>query len=766
MWLIISGTSPSVTGTPEEEVGYLASDEYTQRLATPSQELHNDSHSVVESPLRKMSFPASGDESKQDSAAHKPDEQNDHHEPGVIHVNEPYHHLHHPDGFAPTPSFEPQSHNQGDDEVDNEPILAADEVRPESTFQHPAISPTFDTRESPDHDGSRSRTPSATQSYSDSRSTSRHGGMPTPARYQSREELEDTHTPLEDVAEYEPLFPEDDTQDKQLIPATERFKQRPDMLKHRFPSEDIWEDSPHSSQLHATVTTPDLAKADTLETPEQEAARKAETDRVDPHEVANHIIESEEHDEKVSSRPELMKQRFPSRDIWEDAPDSQQLVTTIEPSQDDTKSSVSAKSPEVPTKPSIPARPQRRPQHAPPVDTSTKPTISPTEKRQPPAVTDKPKPQVPIRPAKPTSSGSSDSLTKVTSHGSTSSAEETKEPPAVSTKSKPAVPARPGGSRIAALKAGFLSDLNSRLQVGPQGPKPQEKKEEQPPVEKGPLSDARKGRARGPARRKPAVEKPATEKPATEKPATENVAPKPSTVPEVRITEVWNVWQFNEDGDLIVGSPDKGKKAEPVAPDVSFSADTTMAPEIAKNTAGEPADPKPAPEEEPTPTDKVDVVEPEISKPEPVPEPEPEPVDTVPKKEVDTVETSREEAPSMITSPGDKMPEGATSPLVPPTEKPTEEKPTEEKPTGEKPTEDKVTEDKLTEQKLTENKPTEEKTEGAAPTEPIIQPDVEEPFRAPTPDPKTEDAPPVAHVDEAIEKTIPSPDEREHRVLM
>ena len=699
-----------------------------------------------------MSFPVSGAESKRETIEENSDEQDGHHEPGVIHVDEPYHHLHHPDGFAPTPAFEGQSHGQEDDDADNEPILAADEVRPESTFQHPAVSPTFDARERTEHDGT-SRRASATQSHSDSRSTSRHGRMPS--RHQSLDESEDTHTPLEDVAEYEPLFPEDDTQEKKPIPATERFKQRPEILKHRFPSEDIWEDSPNSAQLSATVNTPDLPKEDASETPEQAASLKTETDRVDPHAVATNDSESDESKEKVSSRPELMKQRFPSRDIWEDAPDSQQLVTTVEPSPDDTKSPVSAKSPEVPAKPSIPPRPprpQKRPQQPPPVDASTKPivspTISPIEKRQPPTITDKPKPQIPIRPAKPASPGFSDNLTKVNSHGSASSTEETKEPPAVSTKPKPPIPGRPGGSRIAALKAGFLSDLNSRLQAGPQEPKPQEKKEEQPPAEKGPLSDARKGRARGPARRRPAVEKPATE----------NVAQKPPTGPEVKITEVWNVWQFNEDGDLVVGSADKAKKAEPIAPDVSLAADNTMAPEIAKNIAGESADPKPAPEKEepepePAPMDKAEVPEPEISKPEPLPEaapeptepeprqePEPEqepepkpeltapsePIDTESTKEVDTLAAAQVEEPSMIASPVEKMQEDAPSQL---------------------------------------RSPTEEKMEGATATDPIVQSDVEEPFRAPAPDPKIEGAPPAAQVDETMEKPAPS-DEREHQTLM
>lgn len=638
------GTSPAVTGTPEEEVGYLASDEYTHRMASPDPDSHGVSHASVESPLRNMSIPASEIEKTQETTNEKETpHETSREEPGVIHVDDPYHSLYHPDGFAPAPPTEKQSHGQGDDNVDDEPILAADEVRPESASLHPAVSPTFDVKESAEH-GARSQTPSSARS----RPASHHGSVPAPAKYSSCEDIE-KHTQLEDVEEYEPLFPEDDNQEKPIA-AAERFKKRPDMLKHRFPSEDVWEDSPNSLQLQATVTTPELPKEDLFETPEQEAARKSQTEHVDPHEVASHILESEDHDQKTPERPQIAKQRFPSRDVWEDAPDSQQLVTTIEPPKDDIKSPAAAKSPDVPPKPNIPPRPQRQPQAAPPVDTSSKPTISPTEKKAPPVIPGRPKPQIPARPAKPASMGSSENLTRVTSGGSTSGGEENKPSLAPPTKEKPAVPSRPGGSRIAALKAGFLSDLNSRLQVGPQGPKPQENKEEQPPAEKAPLSDARKGRARGPARRKPAN---------GNKPTQEPVAPKVSAAPEVRITEAWSVWQFDADGDLVVGGEEKAKpniepkEPELAAPDVSLSAESTMAPEIVKNTAGEPADPKPTFEREPT--------QPEIVEPiETTPKLEP----TIPPAFAEVTDTSLalEEAPSPTASP---MDENKVAPAAP-----------------------------------------------------------------------------------------------------
>ncbi|EAU35037.1 conserved hypothetical protein [Aspergillus terreus NIH2624] len=541
------GTSPAVDGTPEEEVGYIASDEYTQRLASPAPDSRRNSRPVMESPLRNE---------KTSAAEPQPTSTEAKEEPAVIHVDEPYHHLHHPDGFAQTPDPSELVHAPGEREEDeDEPILAADEVRPESAHQHPAISPTFGRQGSFDYE--RSRTPSVNHSRSNSRTASHHGSMPTLARYDSREER-DAHTPLEDVEEYEPLFPEDGTQGKKPLPASERFKQRPDLLKHRFPSEDIWEDSPNSLQLHATVSTPDERKHEAFETPEQESFRRSHVPHLDPHKVASQILESEDQEEKVKvkepSRFELAKQRFPSRDIWEDAPESHTLVTTIEPSDD-----VDNKSPIVPTKPIIPSRPQKRAQQGPPVDASAKPA-SPTEKRQPPTIPDRPKPQIPARPSKPAGLNGEESQD-------------------ATVKPKPAVPARPGGSKIAALKAGFLSDLNSRLQLGPQVPQKPQKKEEEPPAEKAPLSDARKGRARGPARRRPAVETATSKLPA---------------IPEIQITESWNVWQVCEDGNLVVGN---GQKSEQTVPKPA-PEHPTMAPPLSKNMAGEPTDPLSSPEQE------------------------------------------------------------------------------------------------------------------------------------------------------------------------
>lgn len=516
-------------------------------MASPPPDNRLDSQPAIESPLRQMSFPASEIEPKNAPASPlrhvRSRSHGNHGDNDIIHVDNPKHPLHHPDGFAATPAQDEPTVAIEERFEEDQPILAADEARPGSAYLHPAVSPT---RGSFDEEY-RSRTPSVSHSRSNSRSASAQG-VPNLTRFDSREMHDDNHTPLENVEEYEPLFPDDENKKERPVSVADRFKQRPELSKHRFPSQDIWEDAPNSLQLHATVTTPDLPRPDSsgiFETPEQEAMRRMQNSKIDSHQVASHILEGENAREspKAPKRPNAIKQRFPSQDIWEDVPDSQQLVTTVGPAED------GVKSPEVPARPSIPIRPQKQPQNT-----------SPIEKRQPPVIPGRPKPQVPVRPAKANPQAPAGSETK----------EASLEGSAVP-KAKPAVPARPGGSKIAALKAGFLTDLNSRLQLGPQQPKPQEK-EPEPLAEKQPLSDARKGRARGPARRKPAAE---------------NANARLPTIPEIRITETWNVWQLCEDGNLLVGDEKKVTKA----PEISIPAEPTMAPEIAKNIAGEPVDP-------------------------------------------------------------------------------------------------------------------------------------------------------------------------------
>lgn len=612
----LTESGPNTPGLPNEQVGYMA----YEGNGPPSGGFHKPMHSNhsqphVESPLRKESFPIDSEtgyplEKKQSYTSSRFSSENaleSETEDEEAHLALPTARKGrtHGNGFDRLRDdlayYGDSAQDGGDYEV---PILASDEVArtPVTEFQQPAVSPSQSRRGSgyyagidsdPSYPGSH-RTGSRSGSASNSRPTSRPGsvhGLPALSRFSTHDEdHENLHTPLEDVDEYEPLFPDEDgNKQRRPVTAADRLKLREQMK--RFPSKDIWEDTPDSLQLQASVETPEPANEQpdptlkapsaVFETPEQESARKGE---VSEDEKAK-LIPREERlakshfkphlREEMSSRPGLV-QRFPSRDIWEDSPDSSYLETTVgeapsnDPrsppdegleagavvktsgapvegiisggqSRDNATAGAAAMKPSIPPRPSkskvsppsetsmqpppsVPARPPRRLHQVPPAEaqvpmapsklSETSPTEgkqpSPTEARKGPILPER-KPQIPARPAKPVDRESSETfpLSKIASApsiGSDGSAEEDlKVPPAP--KPKPAVPARPAGCKIASLKAGFLSDLDSRLKLGPQAPKPQEKEPENE-EDKVPLVDARKGRAKGPARRKPVATTP------------------------------------------------------------------------------------------------------------------------------------------------------------------------------------------------------------------------------------------------------------------
>ena len=552
--LTVEGSSAAVPGYPDEQVGYIASEQYSSRVASPATagglyKLNsNSSQPQIESPLRKTSFPAdildrpSSNKTNRPSSMVSDKAVESDTEEDAVHVSEPsrkYNKITGGQGsIEETANLGPSGGNEGSNGgyiVENGygiPILASDEVAKEVGGEHlqPAVPPSSDRRQSfYDEYGSGTHTP---RSRPSSRPSSMHGAAGL-SRFISHQEDEHTHTPLADVEEYEPLFPEEDESKKPLT-AADRFKQRPGNLKHRFPSQDIWEDAPNS-QLHvATVSTPDLPVEQpsstqhetAFETPEQEGARKGETTEAEKAK----LIPKEERLAKSKFAPHLrddmptrpgIQNRFPSQDIWEDSPDSVHLVTTVStPPGEDGASPVEAQAkPTIPPRPvnrtkmgetepsvppTVPGRPPRRLHQVPAADaqlTSPEKQSSPVEGKKAPVLPDRPKPQVPARP---TRKESGDELTKTTSAVSAGSVASDEAP--VAAKAKPAVPARPVGGKIANLRAGFMSDLNKRLQIGQQGP-PAKEKEPEPEVEeeKAPLSDARKGRARGPQRRKPAA---------------------------------------------------------------------------------------------------------------------------------------------------------------------------------------------------------------------------------------------------------------------
>jgi hypothetical protein len=117
-----------------------------------------------------------------------------------------------------------------------------------------------------------------------------------------------------------------------------------------------------------------------------------------------------------------------------------------------------------------------------------------------------------------------------------------------------------------------MSDLNKRLQLGPQAPKKEEAPEEpEEEKEKTPLVDARKGRARGPARRAPAKSPAPAGAIVTEQPNTLGFST-PSTL-----------WQIDPDEDLLHVISHHDEVESPL----NTKAAQSETPTLATNTAGQ-----------------------------------------------------------------------------------------------------------------------------------------------------------------------------------
>jgi len=498
----VTGTS-GYAGTPSEEVGFQASDEYTSRISSPQPKAES-----IKSPLKKTF--SHEDENKID----------------VIHVDETNDYK----GFVKFGDQESAKHH-GDYDDEGYPILAPDEVAkdPSPYELRPAVPPN--RRGS---DDARSRPSSR------------------PASIYSPPPQEVHPVPLPDVEEYEPLFPEDEKGDQKPKAQVDKLKE----FRQRFPSRDIWEDAPNSVHSTAEVSTPELADTRPrsrttsvdlspreTETPAQAFARRqeelAEKEALNPGSFLNPQPQQRPHSwaehqphlaKEVHSRP-TMANRFPSRDIWEDTPDSLKFTTTVSNPQsvEDSAAEEVAKPPVAANKPPLPSRPPKKQGSG--DDGTSKPIIP-----------DRPKPQIPARPSR--FSG------------------ESKESEA-GAKPKPAVPARPVGGKIAALQAGFMSDLNNRLRLGPQAPK-KEVPPPEPPAEekeKAPLADARKGRARGPQRRAPTTTQ---SRPGT---GTEKSAPPSASNnrPVLSFSMTRTLWSIDEEGTVTVDEFGQEKDQKPEA---------------------------------------------------------------------------------------------------------------------------------------------------------------------------------------------------------
>ncbi|KAK4176419.1 altered inheritance of mitochondria protein 21 [Triangularia setosa] len=579
------------SGTPTDQVAWQALEESTSRVASPGPASPKKPSSVV---------------SDSDKEARRASSISD-----VIHVEEP--------NRRRSVMFSDNESPVIEEDAYEAPILAEDEVAkdPSPYVHQPAV-----------------ELPSEEQSTS--RPTSR------PASIYKEHSFEHRSTPLEDVEEYEPLFKDDDKVAKKEPVKEEKPKS---VKKQRFPSADIWEDAPSSVYYTAEVSTPDLFEGEDKsesvasivppardgETPAQAFARQQEelaekevrergADGFIPGRSAKplwakhqpHLVS----ETKPTGRPG-MRNRFPSRDVWEDTPESLQLETTVStPQQDDAvPSPVENSSPTTAAKkPELPSRP--------------KPKVSGDDHK--PTIPERPKPAIPARPVKagPTSGGLNSA--------------EAAAPP----KQKPAVPARPVGGKIAALQAGFMNDLNRRLQLGPQAPvkkeEPVEEKEEEEQKEKAPLVDARKGRARGPQRRAPSAKQ--------EPPKVES-----NPAATFGVSSAFTFFEIDpEEGDLSVGGhPSLG---EPESPVEKAKEEVELKPGEEEKKEEAPAVEEKTEEEVPEPEAKVEepkeepkageskVEEPKVEEPKAEPEPEPEKEESEPKKGI--VETVK----SLVTN--------------------------------------------------------------------------------------------------------------------
>ncbi|KAI9831837.1 MAG: hypothetical protein M1826_002869 [Phylliscum demangeonii] len=627
------GSSPAVWGTPDEQIGYMASEEYAAKLASDSrlhhQEHADESEGRPDSPSKAATSSLAYDPSEVSGSEKGEAKSED--EGNVIHIPPPLHRFDKIGGGGydpPTEDLGPRGGNTAEeggwvDELgDGVPILASDEVakEPGAEFLHPALSPplersaaefppTWDVEHQPPR-GIVSHGSSTPGSRASSRPASTSGLGAALSRYLSLDERNEMGTPLEDVEEYEPLFPDEEDDGDVSGSTGKRPGEIPSGLPMppKFPSEDIWEDAPSSAQLQATISSPALLEDDARTVVPDRDEDRSSVMGVDARGKAEGGPQRVPSFGRATAEPKVLgstvdihrsgtKQRFPSRDIWEDTPASHHLETVVSaPQVDEMPSPTELPEPSalgssatheredgsgrasvrgigdgslgasaVPAVPPRPARIGRHPEPSGSGGVSLPPSRSRSD-NQAPVLPERSKPPVPARPARSVhkDGGEGIPLSQTTSNTSTKSAgsgpEEMTVPPAP--RPKPAVPARPAGGKIASLKAGFLSDLNQRLQLGPRppapipAPAPAADSAPGDETERAPLVDARKGRARGPARRKPTVS------PEKADPAADPTAAAAAAA-HFDISPALTVWQISGSGVLDVAVPPSLTKLKP-----------------------------------------------------------------------------------------------------------------------------------------------------------------------------------------------------------
>ncbi|KAK6336804.1 hypothetical protein TWF718_009592 [Orbilia javanica] len=427
-------TTPGVEGVPDEEIGYIVSDELASRDATPQSTpggVITAGHKLPsKSPLSK--------------AVSTIDDENDtaHQLPNLDEAGNDSHGIYGKGALGnasstslgvPTSGRHTPWEEFQDERAEGTPILASDEAGKYPVWNPPVISPRLSAQEV-------RRPPSS------NRSRNSPSLVPT-------EDIDDE--PPSPVKEHVPLFPEG---------APPRAPSRPKLDKQAssqgFPSKDVWEDAPESS--HATYEV-------------EEEEQKPDPDYYDP--AKNKITEKPVEAEAAKEAP-VSPPTVPTRPT--------KRVPTDETSTEGSKTA-----PIVPERPRVPPRPIRK-------------------------------------------------IGEPASAESSSSAEDSRAPPPP--KPKPVIPGRVGGG-IAALRANFMSDLNSRLSKGPVAPKKEEPAPEPEPKEREPLEDVRKTRARGPAKRKPSAAAGAT-------PAADTAAPATAHVPKLTFSSIITVYSIGDDYEV------------------------------------------------------------------------------------------------------------------------------------------------------------------------------------------------------------------------
>ncbi|KAK6525772.1 hypothetical protein TWF281_010817 [Arthrobotrys megalospora] len=426
-------TTPGLEGVPDEEIGYIVSDEIASRDATPQGTpggVITAGHKLpTKSPLSTAVSALEGENDTTHQLPNLDEAGNDSH--GIYGRGGPTNASSTSLGVPTSGRHTPWEEFQ-DERAEGTPILASDEAGKYPVWNPPAISPRLSAQEV-------RRPPSS------NRSRNSPSMIPT-------EDLDEVPSP---VKEHVPLFPEG--------AAPPRAPSRPKLDKQTssqgFPSKDVWEDAPESS--HATYEV-------------EEEEQKPDPDYYDP--AKNKITEK-------TSEAESTKETAAGLPVVPTRPAKR--VPTDETSPEGSKAA-----PVVPERPKVPPRPLKKT-----VEPATDGSSSPEDSRSPPA----PKP-------------------------------------------KPVIPGRVGGG-IAALRANFMSDLNSRLSKGPVAPKKEEPAPEPEPKEREPLEDVRKTRARGPAKRKPSAVAGAT-------PAADTAAPAAPHVPKLTFSSIITVYSIGDDYEV------------------------------------------------------------------------------------------------------------------------------------------------------------------------------------------------------------------------